>query len=70
MRIIFTWLGRAVRQWPLYTLMGALGLGAYTLLGLNGYRLLGDDNESTDTELAGPRRAGGHGGFVHGFNHK
>jgi hypothetical protein len=66
----FSQLWPAIRQWPIYTALVALGLLAFTVMGLRGYRLLGDDNESTETEQAGAPRAGGHGGFVHGFNHK
>lgn len=64
-------LGADLRRSPLYAGLLGLGLATFLLLGLRGSRLLGDDNESTDTEqAAGPRRAGGHGGYVHGFNHK
>ena len=60
----------AVRNWPVYAGLAMLGLGLFTWAGLSSHRLLGDDNESTDTELAGPPRAGGHGSYVRGFNHK
>ena len=64
-------LGADLRHSPLYAGLLGLGLAAFVALGLNGSRLLGDDNETSDTEQqAGPRRAGGHGGYVHGFNHK
>lgn len=66
----FTKLWPSVRQWPIYTVLGVLVLTAFTMLGLRGYRLLGDDNESSETEQAGPHRAGSHAGYVHGFNHK
>ncbi|MDJ0364816.1 hypothetical protein QMK33_06600 [Hymenobacter sp. H14-R3] len=66
----FTKLGPSVRQMPLYTVLGVLILTAFTLMGLNGYRLLGDDNESTESTQTGPHRSGGRAGFVHGFNHK
>ncbi len=59
----------ALRRWPLYAALAALGLAVFTWAGLSGHRLLGDDNESSDTELAGPPRAGGHGGAGH-FYHK
>jgi hypothetical protein len=64
-------LGTDLRRSPLYVGLLGLGLAGFLVLGLRGTRLLGDDNESTDTEQqAGPRRAGGHGGYVNGFNHK
>lgn len=66
----FSQLWPAVRRWPLYTLLGLLGLGAFTAMSLRGYRLLGDDNESTEAERGGP---GGHGNSLHGhgtFYHK
>ncbi|MFD1873347.1 hypothetical protein [Hymenobacter bucti] len=64
-------LGADFRRSPLYAGLLALALATSLILGLRGSRLLGDDNESTDTEQqAGPRRAGGHGGYVNGFNHK
>jgi hypothetical protein len=64
-------LGADLRRSPLYTGLLSLGLVAFLVLGLRGSRLLGDDNETSDTEQqAGPHRAGGHGGYVHGFNHK
>ena len=64
-------LGADLRHSPLYAGLLGLGLVAFVALGLNGSRLRGDDNETSDTEQqAGPRRAGGHGGYVHGFNHK
>ncbi len=60
----------AVRRWPVYAGLAALGLLAFAGAGLRGYRLLGDDNESTETARAGPgSHGGGHGG--HGvFYHK
>jgi hypothetical protein len=65
------YLGADLRRSPLYAGLLGLGLAAFVALGLHGSRLLGDDNESTDTEQqGGPRRAGGHGGYVNGFNHK
>jgi hypothetical protein len=64
-------LGADLRRSPLYAGILGLGLAAFVALGLHGSRLLGDDNETSDTERqAGPRRAGGHGGYVNGFNHK
>jgi len=57
----------AIRRWPVYAGLAALGLLAFAGAGLRGYRLLGDDNESTETERSGP--GGGHAG--HGvFYHK
>jgi len=67
----FRQLWPAVRRWPLYTLLGLLGLGAFTAMSLRGYRLLGDDNESTEAPGGGPgnslsgRGHGGHGTFYH-----
>ena len=66
----FAKLWPSARQWPLYTLLGIVTLAAFTMLGLRGYRLLGDDNESNETEQAGAHRSGGRAGYVHGFNHK
>jgi hypothetical protein len=63
-------LGVAARRWALYTSLLVLGLGGFCWAGLRSYRLLGDDNESNESEQSGPPRAGGHGGYVHGFNHK
>ena len=64
-------LGDTLRRSPLYVGLLGLSLAAFLVLGLRGTRLLGDDTESTDTEQqAGPHRAGGHGGYVNGFNHK
>ena len=64
-------LGADLRRSPLYTGLLAVGLAAFVVLGLRGSRLLGDDNETSETERqAGPHRAGGHGGYVNGFNHK
>jgi hypothetical protein len=63
-------MGRAVRRWPFYTGLMALLVVGFGYAGLTGYRLLGDDNESDANELVGPPRAGGHGGYVRGFNHK
>jgi hypothetical protein len=64
-------LGADLRRSPLYAGLLVLGLAAFVALGLRGSRLLGDDNESTDTaQQAGPHRAGGHGNYVNGFNHK
>lgn len=60
----------AIRRWPVYAGLTALGLLAFAGAGLRGYRLLGDDNESTETGRSGPgSHGGGHGG--HGvFYHK
>jgi hypothetical protein len=63
-------LGAAARRWTLYTGFLVLGLGVFCWAGLRSYRLLGDDNESSESTQSGPPRAGGHGGYVHGFNHK
>ncbi len=63
-------LGADLRRSPFYAGLLALGLAAFLTLGLRGNRLLGDDNETPGDELAGPPRTGGHGGYVHGFNHK
>jgi hypothetical protein len=64
-------LGTDLRRSPFYAALLGLGLVAFLTVGLRGTRLLGDDNETSDTEQqAGPRRAGGHGGYVNGFNHK
>jgi hypothetical protein len=64
-------LGADLRRSPLYVGLLGVGLAAFLILSLRGARLLGDDNESTDAEQqAGPHRAGGHGGYVNGFNHK
>ena len=67
---LFRYLRADLRRSPLYAGLLGLGLAAFLTLGLRGGRLLGDDNESTDTEQAGAPRTGGHGGYVHGFNHK
>lgn len=58
------------RRLPFYTGLLGLGLLTFLALGLRGTNLFGDDNETPGNELSGPPRAGGHGGFVHGFNHK
>ena len=61
----------AIRRWPVYAGLATLGLGLFEWAGLRGYRLLGDDNESTETERGGPgnsltgRAHGGHGTFYH-----
>ena len=61
----------AIRRWPVYAGLVALGLAAFAGAGLRGYRLLGDDNESTEAERGGPgnsltgRAHGGHGVFYH-----
>jgi len=62
----------AIRRWPVYAGLAALGLLAFEWAGLNGYRLLGDDNESSETERGGPGNSlsgrahgGGHGTFYH-----
>jgi len=61
----------AIRRWPVYAGLAALGLGLFGWAGLSGYRLLGDDNESSETERGGPgsslsgRAHGGHGTFYH-----
>lgn len=56
------------RSLPLYTAVVLLSLGVFTWAGLNGTRLLGDDNESTET-LNGPsgrsHGGGGHARFYH-----
>jgi hypothetical protein len=70
MRELFASFWLAMRRWPLYAGLAVLGLGLFAWAGLGSHRLLGDDNESSDTELAGAPRTGGHGGYVHGFNHK
>jgi hypothetical protein len=65
------YLGADLRRSPLYVGLLGVGLAAFLILSLRGARLLGDDNESTDAkQQAGPHRAGGHGGYVNGFNHK
>ncbi|MGI4738689.1 MAG: hypothetical protein ACRYG7_26255 [Janthinobacterium lividum] len=64
---------QALRRWPVYAGLAALGLLAFVGAGLRGYRLLGDDNESTETERGGPGNSltgrggshGGHGTFYH-----
>lgn len=66
----YTKLGPAMRQAPFYLVLGVLILTAFTLMGLNGYRLLGDDNESTESTQTGQRGGshgshGGHGVFYH-----
>ena len=71
MLALFRHLRADLRRSPLYAGLLGLGLAAFLTLGLRGSRLLGDDNETTEAEQqAGPHRAGGHGGYVHGFNHK
>lgn len=61
----------AIRRWPVYAGLAALGLTAFTWAGLRGQRLLGDDNESTEAERGGAsnsltgRAHGGHGVFYH-----
>lgn len=61
----------AIRRWPVYAGLATLGLVAFEWAGLRGYRLLGDDNESSETERGGPgnsltgRAHGGHGTFYH-----
>ena len=60
----------ATRRWPVYTGLVLVGTWVFLLLGLRGHRILGDDSDAPDTELRGAPRAGGHGGYVHGFNHK
>ena len=68
---LFSHLGADLRRSPFYAALLGLGLAGFVVLGLRGSRLLGDDNETSDTERqAGPHRAGGHGGYVNGFNHK
>jgi len=68
---LFRHLRADLRRSPFYAGLLGLGLAGFVVLGLRGSRLLGDDNETSDTEQqAGPRRAGGHGGYVNGFNHK
>jgi len=59
-------LGADLRRSPLYAGLLGLGLAAFLTLGLRGGRLLGGDNETP----SGAPRSGGHGGYVHGFNHK
>jgi hypothetical protein len=59
----------AIRRWPIYASLALLGLLGFASSGLLGYRLLGDDNESSANELVGPPRAGGHGGAAR-FYHK
>lgn len=59
----------AMRSWPMYMGLAVLGLGLFIWASFASYRLLGDDNESTGTELAGPGRSGGHGGAAR-FYHK
>ena len=55
----------------MYAGLATLGLVVFEWAGLRGYRLLGDDNESTETERGGPgnsltgRAHGGHGTFYH-----
>jgi hypothetical protein len=60
----------AIRRWPLYAGLAMLGLATFVGAGLRGYRLLGDDNESTEAERGGPGNSltghgGGHGTFYH-----
>lgn len=64
---------QAIRRWPLYAGLATLGLLTFAGAGLRGYRLLGDDNESTET-VSGPGNSftghghghgGGHGTFYH-----
>jgi hypothetical protein len=62
-------LGEAIRRWPIYAGFVLLSLLGFISSGLLGYRLLGDDNESSADELVGPPRTGGHGGAVR-FYHK
>jgi hypothetical protein len=58
-----------IRAVPLYAGVVALTLGAFVWFGLHGTRLLGDDNESTET-LNGPSGRT-HGGSGHArFYHK
>jgi len=70
MRNYFLSLWLAARRWPVYAGLLLLGLAAFTGAGLRGYRLLGDDNESTEAErgsgnsLTG-RSHSGHGTFYH-----
>jgi hypothetical protein len=58
-----------IRRWPVYAGLAALSLVAFEWAGLQGYRLLGDDNESTEAERGGPGNSltghGGHGTFYH-----
>jgi hypothetical protein len=66
MRNYFLSLWVAARRWPVYAGLLLLGLAAFTGAGLRGYRLLGDDNESTETERGGHGGSrGGHGTFYH-----
>ena len=64
-------LGTDLRRSPLYAGLLGLGLAAFLALGLRGSRLIGDDNESSETERGGPgntltgRAHGGHGIFYH-----
>jgi hypothetical protein len=60
----------AIRRWPVYAGLATLGLTAFGWAGLSGYRLLGDDNESTEAERGGRGNSltghgGGHGVFYH-----
>ncbi|TDN36067.1 hypothetical protein E4631_03715 [Hymenobacter sp. UV11] len=59
----------AIRRWPIYAGLAGLGLLAFVGAGLRGYRLLGDDNESTETARNSPGTHGGghagHGAFYH-----
>jgi len=67
---LFRHLGADLRRSPFYAGLLGLGLVAFLVLGLHGSRLLGDDNETPGAEPGGAPRSGGHGGYVHGFNHK
>jgi hypothetical protein len=69
---LFSHLGADLRRSPFYAALLGLGLAGFVVLGLRGGRLLGDDNETPGTEASGSGapRTGGHGGYVHGFNHK
>jgi len=59
----------AIRRWPVYAGLAALGLATFGWASHSGYRLLGDDNESTEAERSGPGGHGnsltGHGNFYH-----
>jgi hypothetical protein len=63
----------AVRRWPVYSGLALLVLLGFGWAGLRGTRLLGDDNESSETANGGPGNSlsgrggshGGHGTFYH-----
>jgi len=59
----------AIRRWPVYSGLALLVLLGFGWAGQRGSRLLGDDNESTESATGGPGNSLTERGSSHGSYH-